>query len=147
MTSISTDSARRAPPLAPLATEILLRAEAPSGVVQYLTETLPLLMPALSADFAAVTAAGWGNQSIAQAGMAQAWPPELVAECLDREAPQTSGPWLAAPLSPREASAEVLVVHRIILGSAIPAELERLAATLGAGLRMVRARGRLRQRA
>ncbi|HTQ40649.1 MAG TPA: sigma-54-dependent Fis family transcriptional regulator [Pirellulales bacterium] len=157
MNSISSESRHRAENTTPVATELLLRAEQPASATDYLNETLPLLLPALSADLVAVTCAGWGNQCVAQAGLQQAWPTDLVAECLDRESPQVAGPWLAAPLSAREHSGEVLLLHRSGMNrnSAIAADrapslppgLESIAAALGAGLRMVRARGKLRQRA
>jgi Nif-specific regulatory protein len=114
---------------------------------------LPSLLPALAADFVAVTAAGWGSRSIAHAGLQQTWPPELAAECLDQESAQTSGAWLAAPLAARELSGEVLVVHRIGIGNlsdrSTPglAALDSLWPALSVGLRIVRSAQRLRQRA
>ncbi len=98
---------------AALPAEVLLRADRAEGAVEYLNEVLPLLLPAYSADFATVTRGGWGNQSIAQAGIQQTWRAELVAECLDREAAQSDGPWIAAPLSPRNPSGDVLLLHRM----------------------------------
>jgi transcriptional regulator with GAF, ATPase, and Fis domain len=140
---------------AALPAEVLLRADRAEGVIDYLNEVLPLLLPAYSADFAAVTMGGWGAQSIVQAGIQQTWRAELVAECLDRETTQSDGPWIAAPLSPRDPSGDVLLLHRMpgnnpggsARTSAIPGGLDSLAAALGAGLRIVRTRARLRQRA
>jgi transcriptional regulator with GAF, ATPase, and Fis domain len=138
-----------------LAVELLLRAERAESVAGYLNETLLLLLPVLSIDFAAVTMAGWNGQSIAQAGLHQTWPPEIVAECLDRETIQASGAWLAAPLSPRDPSGDILLLHRGSRGNqsgafarsaAMPPGLEAMTSALGTGVRIVRARERLRQR-
>jgi Nif-specific regulatory protein len=129
---------------------MLLRAERAETVVDYLNETLALLLPGLAADFVAVTVAGWAGQSIAQAGIQQAWPAEIVGECLDKESAQVAGLWLAVPLSPRDPSGDVLVLHRTGGAGkpgAMPQGLEGIAAALGAGLRIVRSRARLRQRA
>jgi Nif-specific regulatory protein len=153
MSIVSPELPRKAPPSSALATELLLRAEKPESVIAYLSDVLPALLPALAADFAAVTASGLGLRSVSEAGLRQTWPAELVSECLDREEVQISGAWLAAPLAARETSGEVLIVHRIgIAGSGdrattTTAGLEPLAAALGAGLRIVRARHRYRQRA
>ncbi|HEY2881572.1 MAG TPA: sigma-54-dependent Fis family transcriptional regulator [Pirellulales bacterium] len=162
--NISTSPAtRKTASLDPLAAELLLRCEKPASVAGYLNEVLPLLLPALTADFAAVTIGGWGTNAIAEAGVRQSWPTEMISECLDREAPQSIGDWNCAPLAPREPNAEVLVVHRSysspvaaqsnsIGGAAIDrsvaiAGMQTIAAALGAGLRMVRTRNRLRLRA
>jgi len=151
--SIASELPRKTVQTSALPTELLLRAEKPETVAAYLTDVLPALLPALAADFAAVTASGFGLRAVAEAGLRQTWPAELVSESLDREELQISGAWLAAPLAARETSGEVLVVHRIgIAGSGdraalVTAGLEPLAAALGAGLRMVRARQRYRQRA
>lgn len=138
-------------PAAVLATDVLLKAERGDGAAEYLNETLPLLLPVLSLDFAAVTVAGWNGQPIAQSGIHQPWPTEIVAECLDREAAQVAGLWSAVPLSPRDPSGEVLLVHRAANAPAVATRLAPalapIAAALGAGLRIVRTRGRLRQRA
>jgi Nif-specific regulatory protein len=153
MSIVSPELPRKAVQSSSLATELLLRAEKPESVTAYLADVLPALLPTLAADFAAVTASGFGLRAMAEAGLRQTWPAELVSECLDREEVQISGAWLAAPLAPRDASGEVLVVHRIgIAGSGdraalATAGLEPLATALGAALRIVRARQRYRQRA
>jgi transcriptional regulator with GAF, ATPase, and Fis domain len=155
MPLIPAETSRRTSAASPMEIEVLLRAEQPTTVAQYLNETLPVLLPALSADLAVVTCGGWGSQCLAQAGLHQPWPMELVAECLDRETVQTSGAWLAAPLSPREPTGEVLLVHRgggnvansVDRTTALSSGFELIASALGAGLRMVRARTKLRQRA
>jgi transcriptional regulator with GAF, ATPase, and Fis domain len=138
-------------PATVLATELLLRAERGDSAAEYLNETLPLLLPILSLDFAVVTVAGWNSQYIAQSGIHQLWPAEIVAECLDREAAQVVELWTAIPLSPRDPSGEVLLVHRAANASAAATRsspaLAPIAGALGAGLRIVRTRGRLRQRA
>ena len=103
---------RKSVPLNSIAAELLLRCEKPANAAGYLNEVLPLLLPALGADFAAVTLGGWGNNAIAEAGVRQPWPAEMISECLDREAPQSSGDWLCAPLAVREPNAEVLLVLR-----------------------------------
>ena len=153
MSIVSPELPRKAVQSSSLATELLLRAEKPESVTAYLADVLPALLPTLAADFAAVTASGFGLRAMAEAGLRQTWPAELVSECLDREEVQISGAWLAAPPAPRDASGEVLVVHRIgIAGSGdraalATAGLEPLATALGAALRIVRARQRYRQRA
>jgi transcriptional regulator with GAF, ATPase, and Fis domain len=134
-----------------VATDILLRAERPATVAAFLGEVLPMLLPALEGDFAAVTLSGWGSRTVAEAGLRQNLPSEIVAECLDREAAHNFGDWLAAPLAHREPNAEVLLVHRTAAaahrddGANGIASFEELSAAVGAGLRMVRARQRLRQ--
>ena len=134
-----------------VATDILLRAERPATVAAFLGEVLPMLLPALEGDFAAVTLSGWGSRTVAEAGLRQNLPSEIVAEVLDREAAHNFGDWLAAPLAHREPNAEVLVVHRTAAaahrddGANGIASFEELSAAVGAGLRMVRARQRLRQ--
>src|SRR5262245_36822823 len=150
------EAQRKAAQLWPLATELLLRAEQPDTVNDFLVESLPLLLPALGADFTGVTLPGFGSRAVAEAGLRQAWPLEIVADCLDRESVQIAGAWTAAPLVPREATGEVLVVHRTHLANAavgtpdrqvpMPPGFEGVVAALGAGLRMVRARQRLRHR-
>ncbi len=140
-----------------LAADLLLRAEHPTKVTDYLAQTLPMLLPVLVADFAAVTHASDGSRAIAEAGIHQAWPSKIISDCLDREALHAAEPWFAAPLAPREPSGEVLILHRAVgSGSAVGAAnratpflatFETIAAALGAGLRMVRARQRLQQRA
>jgi transcriptional regulator with GAF, ATPase, and Fis domain len=140
-----------------LAAELMLRAERAETVVGYLNESLPLLLPAMLADFAAVTVAGWENQSVAQAGLYQLWPSQIVAECLDHETTVGDGAWLAAPLSPREAASDILIVHRTATNgnqngaahraAASTHDFDRLISVFAAGLRAVRARDKLRQRA
>jgi transcriptional regulator with GAF, ATPase, and Fis domain len=154
MSVTSIEMTRGASAGAALPTEVLLRADRAEGAVEYLNEVLPLLLPAYSADFAAVTMGGWGSQSIAQAGIQQTWRAELVAECLDREAAQSDGQWIGVPLSPRDPSGDVLLLHRMTVSNssgatrtgAIPGGLDSLAVALAAGLRIVRTRARLRQR-
>ena len=94
------------------------------------------------------------------AGALERWPKrgcdrtcqaKLSPSVLDREAAHNFGDWLAAPLAHREPNAEVLVVHRTAAaahrddGANGIASFEELSAAVGAGLRMVRARQRLRQ--
>ena len=55
---------------------------------------------------------GQAFRTLAETGIHQTWPTEIVAECLDRESTQSAGAWLAAPLAPREPGGEVLLVHR-----------------------------------
>src|SRR5262249_46761295 len=107
MSIVSPDLPRKAVQSSSLATELLLRAEKPESVAAYLADVLPALLPALAADYSAVTASGLGLRAVAEAGLRQTWPGELVSECLDREEVQISGAWLAAPLAPRETSGEV----------------------------------------
>ena len=138
-------------PASAVAADLLLAAEGAAGATQYLNEIFPALVPALSADFAAVVRPeGQTFRTLAETGIHQSWPAELVSECLDREAPQSSGPWLAAPLAPREPGGEVLLVHRSNAAAAersLPQDFEAIVAALGAGLRIVRARQRFRKRA
>jgi transcriptional regulator with GAF, ATPase, and Fis domain len=159
MSAQATEDLRHAlPPANNLAAELLLRSERPASVAEYLVETLPLLLPVLGADFAAVTRASEGSRSVAEAGIHQSWPSEVIADCLDLEAAHAVDLWIAAPLVRREPSGEVLIVHRATgafsnVGGAsnraptFLATFETIAAALGAGLRIVRARQRLQQRA
>src|ERR1700690_4576765 len=112
MSALVTETIRNTIPGPALVAELLMRAERAEGVGEYLNEALALLLPACGADFAAVTIAGSGSQSIGLAGIQQTWPAELVAECLDRETTHVAGPWVAVPLSPRDPNGDVLVVHR-----------------------------------
>ncbi len=134
-----------------LAVELLLAAEGPTGTTEYFKETLSALLPALGADFAAVVRPdGPSFRTLAETGIHQTWPTDIVSECLDREAPQSSGAWLAAPLAPREPGGEVLLVHRTNANTndrSLPQDFEPIVGALGAGLRIVRVRARLRKRA
>jgi len=124
MSVASSELPRKAAQSSALATELLLRAEKPESVSAYLSDVLPTLLPALAADFAAVTASGLGLRAVAEAGLRQTWPAELVSECLDREEMQISGAWLAAPLQ-RERRAEKFLSF-IASGSPAPKTALRL---------------------
>ncbi len=140
-----------------LAVDFLIAAEKPTNTGSYLKEVLSALLPALKADFVAVVqidAAAKSPRLLAQSGIQQTWPPEIIADCLDRESAHSLGSWIAAPLSPREAEGEVLLVHLTANAhastertAAIPQALTGLALALGSALRMVRSRQILRQRA
>ncbi len=136
-----------------LAAELLVRAERARVVTEYLNEALPMLLPVLGADFAAVTRASEGARAIAESGLHHSWPSDVVADCLDREAPQSADPWYGAPLVLREPSGEVLVVHRADFPAATPRDaafftaFQTAASALGTGFRIVRGRQRLHERA
>ena len=154
MSALVTETSRNTIPGPALVAELLMRAERSEGVGEYLNEALALLLPACGADFAAVTIAGSGSQSIGLAGIQQTWPAELVAECLDRETAHVDGPWVAVPLSPRDPSGEVLVLHRAAGSNAGAARgggyshrTRAVGCRVGGWVADSSARARLRQRA
>ncbi len=69
---------------------------------------------ALGADYVALALAEAGRWKVtAEAGTAQPLPTDLLANTLDREMPDGQGPWVAAPLSTRDAVAEVITAHLV----------------------------------
>jgi transcriptional regulator with GAF, ATPase, and Fis domain len=131
--------------------DFLLSAEKSGTFTAYLGDCLPVVMRQLSGDFAAITLASQRQRAVASAGVPRAWPLELVADCLDRESPLARGEWLAVPLSPRDPSGEILLVHRASgwgdVRSIETESLSHLAAALRSGFEIVRGRERLLQRA
>ncbi|MCC7084522.1 MAG: sigma-54-dependent Fis family transcriptional regulator [Pirellulales bacterium] len=131
--------------LSPL--DFLSPAERLDNVGGYLSEVLTALLQRLSADFAAIATADQRQRAVALVGVPRAWPLELLAECLDREAPQMHGNWLAAPLAPRDPTGEILVLHRTAGwngGRAVEIEsLTEMAIALRSGIEIVRNRQRL----
>src|SRR5262245_44485843 len=113
MSVVSSERSRKAVQSSALAAELLLRAEKPESVAAYLADVLPALLPALAADFAAVTASGFGLRAVAEAGLRQTWPAELVSEWLEGEEMRISGAWLEGPLDPGDTSVVELVAYRV----------------------------------
>ena len=112
-TAIDEIRARKQSQAGTLARDLLICAEKPASIGEYLSEVLPSLLSPLAADFVAVAAVGQDPLgTIAEAGLHQSWPPDLVADCRDREEPLSQDAWIAAPLAARESSGEVLLVHR-----------------------------------
>ena len=111
-----------------------------------------MLLPALEGDFAVVTLSGWGSPRLPKQASNRTWPAEIVAECLDREAAHDfgdlAGGATVAPRTQRGSSAGAshrAAVHREQRREHVVAISNSFPPPLGAGLRMVRARQRLRQ--
>jgi transcriptional regulator with GAF, ATPase, and Fis domain len=136
--------------------DLLARAEHPGGASEYFAETLPTLLSPLTADYVAVSTVSEPARAMAESGIRQSWPIEMISECADRELQLINGRWLAVPLAARESSGEVLLIHRaagdwkhteIEPGSPLHTAIEKIAHALGTGARIVRARRKLQQRA
>jgi transcriptional regulator with GAF, ATPase, and Fis domain len=139
-------------PITPIGPLVFMQpAERAADVGTFLSEVLPALTQRLAADFAAVATADQRQRAIASTGVPRVWSLELVSDCLDREAPQSRGEWLAAPLAPRDPRGEVLMVHRAAGwgdGRMVESEsLAEIAAALRAGIEIVRNRRRSMRRA
>lgn len=133
--------------------ELAMRAARLLALGNVHTENAPLLaaalaevLAALKADYVAVARLSRGEWTvIGESGGKQPLPMALLADVLDEDAPKSSGPWSAAPLEPKAASGELLVVHT---SATLPRHLETvdaLAKLCGDAWRAVRAR-RGRQR-
>jgi len=98
--------------LAPLAAELLWRANQADHADDFLATTVPGLPAAASADYLALVAARSGQWTVfAQSGPARSLPVELLAESLDAELAQADDAWAVAPLHRHAAAAELLLVH------------------------------------
>ncbi|HLA86252.1 MAG TPA: sigma 54-interacting transcriptional regulator, partial [Thermoguttaceae bacterium] len=98
--------------LAPLAAELLWRANQAEDADAFLATTLPGLAASIGSEYLAVVAARAGQWAVvAASGPVRPLPGELLAETLDSETTQADELWAAAPLDRRAATAELLVVH------------------------------------
>ncbi len=131
------------------ALELLWRATQQDSVNAFFAEALPLVLQTTGGDFAAIASPDAGRwQVVAQSGPRQSLPNDLLAEVADREGGVTANGWLAAPLSSRNVTSEILAVHSAkvqSLATALPL-LEILSSALAAGLKIVRDRGSQRRR-
>jgi transcriptional regulator with GAF, ATPase, and Fis domain len=136
-----------------LSAGVLSLSQSPLGPSDFLRESLTLLLRLTSGDFAAVVLLEPPSARVlSEVGARQTWPPEIVAECLDRdEAVEQSG-WLAMPLAPRGQSGEVLLAHYGVSAasndkqSTRSEQIKAAAEIIAAGLRIVRRREQLQSR-
>jgi transcriptional regulator with GAF, ATPase, and Fis domain len=100
------------PALAPLAAELLWRAHTAPGASEFLGGSLPLLLSATGADFAALVSFDGGHWTpLARLGPARPLPIGLLADVLDREIAAAEGDWVAAPLVHHATTGELLLLH------------------------------------
>lgn len=103
---------RQHPQLAALAAEFLWFGASGASPAQFLSVSLPKLSAALGGDYVALAKALEGRwTSLADAGVTQTLPVDLLADVLDRDAPQTQQRWSAVPMANHEGTAEVLALH------------------------------------
>jgi transcriptional regulator with GAF, ATPase, and Fis domain len=140
---------RSQPDLAALSADLLWRANQSETGLGFLTQSLPLVLQAASADFASVAVLESGRwNALAEFGPPRSMPLPLLANALDREQAVVEGSWFAAPLARHATSGEVLLLflspqhmHNQPL-----AKLTALATALGAALETARARENQRRR-
>ena len=100
------------PALLSVAAELLRHATQVEEVGALVQGAFPALVAALVTDYVALAAPVAGRWSImADSGIAKPLPIDLLADVLDSETPRGASNWAAAPLTPRTAEGEVLVVH------------------------------------
>ncbi|MBN1589814.1 MAG: sigma-54-dependent Fis family transcriptional regulator [Pirellulales bacterium] len=128
--------------LAPLAAELLWRANQAADEEAFLAITLPGLIPAW-ADYLALVAARGGQWAVfAETGQKHTLPIDLLAESLDAETTQADDAW-AAGLLDCHGVTELLVVHHELGKSQIEAGrhfVEILGPVLGQCLTVIRDR-------
>src|SRR5687767_4774432 len=96
----------------PAVVELLWKSARQQDTSALLAESLPAIVSAIGADFAALVRSRDARWSIeAETGARRPLPQDLLAEVLDREAAAGDGQWMAAPLTPRDAASGVLVAH------------------------------------
>ncbi len=136
------------PATAAVAAEMFVAAIRSDGVSDFLVAALSSLATAVGSHEATLAAAALGQWSVlATSGSPPPMPVELLAEVLDREAPQVEGPWVAAPIGLPEAG-EVLALRFTSDDQAAGAagRVRPLAALLGEALAAVRGRRRQNRR-
>ena len=134
---------------ASLAAELLRRAADQENVSAFLAHSLPAVVQAAAAEFAAVARLESGNWTVvADSGRPRKLPLHLLADSLDREGAVSEDVWVAAPLVAHAASSEVLALCFSRNGVPLPAagEVAQLAAALGEALGVARAREQSRRR-
>jgi transcriptional regulator with GAF, ATPase, and Fis domain len=118
-------------------------------VPAFLKGAVQALLASLRPSYVALVAAEQGRwRPLAEAGLPQALPEQLLADCLDREQTVADGDWSAVPLAPQRGTGEVLVVCRDPEhGSPVSADsLERAANCVTDALSLVRMRDRHQRR-
>ena len=137
------------PALLAAAAELLWRAGQGDDPAAWLTAGLPVVHAALGGDYVALASTAAGRWSaLAEIGTARSLPVELLAETLDRETARAQSHWVAVPLAPRSAEAEVLLAHvppAADVNRALAA-VEQLAPVLHQALAAVRRRARDQRR-
>ncbi len=92
--------------------ELLLSSHGSRGLTDWLRDALGLIGGALAAPFVAVVYPRQGSWStFVEYGVPQRLPDVLLRETLDADRALSSDDWVAAPLSPRDAAGELLVVR------------------------------------
>ena len=140
---------RSNPALAPVAAELLWRANHVENRSAYLADVLPVISAAAGGEYVALAGAVAGQWVTgAEAGARRPLPLDLLAEVADRDAPQAQTEWIAAPVPSRLGATEALVLR--LAGATEPrqalAALTELAAILGDGLAAINGRQQCQQR-
>jgi len=130
-------------------TQLLKAAAATDSTAAFLAQTLPVVVQAAAAEYAAVARfeqGGW--QTLGDSGRPRQLPHSMLADVLDRERPEAADVWVGLPLAPRTGSSEVLALCFSRSGArALPlAELSSLADALAEALAWARANERSRRR-
>ncbi|MBN2216136.1 MAG: sigma-54-dependent Fis family transcriptional regulator [Pirellulales bacterium] len=98
--------------LAPLAAELLWRANHTDDADAFLDGALAIAATAVGGDYLALVAPRASQWSVVgQLGKSRALPIELLAEAIDSETVQADDAWAVAPMHRHAVSAELLVVH------------------------------------
>lgn len=101
-----------APAMVGLYSRILWQATFPLPAAEFKEWLLTEIAESLGADYVAMLHPDSGNwASIAEAGESSDLPISLLAETLDREAPQSESPWFVAPLRPASDMQRLLVIR------------------------------------
>jgi transcriptional regulator with GAF, ATPase, and Fis domain len=129
--------------------EILWEASRLRDVAAFVAAALRSTLDATGGESAALATISGGRwTALGEAGVATTLPIHLLAEVLDREGPVSQASWMAAPLRPRAAGGEVLIIHSatIPFPSRLTTAVETLTPILGQALETVRQRDREGQR-
>jgi len=98
--------------LAPLAAELLWRANQIDDADVFLAGALATVAPAAGGDYLAVVSPRAGQWTVvAELGQSRPLPVELLAESLDAETTQADDTWAVAPMHRRAAAVELLAVR------------------------------------
>jgi Nif-specific regulatory protein len=132
-----------------LAAELLRRAAAEENVTAFLAHSLPAVVQAAAAEFAAVARLESGQWTVvADSGRPRKLPLHLLADSLDREGAASEDIWVAAPLVAHATSSEVLSLCFSRNGVPLPAagDVALLAAAVGEALAAARVREQAQRR-
>ena len=129
------------PELATIAADLLWRSSQLHQVDEFLAQTLPLVIGATGADFAALVSTESGHwTTVAKLGPTRPLPVGLLADVLDRESAAVEGDWVASPLVRHATSGELLLLHGALPRPSADSlrSIEALAAVLASALDTVR---------